>query len=322
MRAWIRGVIAVAAALSAFGSAAVPFDAQGHRGARGLAPENTLAAFRRALEIGVTTIETDAAITADGTVVIAHDPRLNPALVRGPDGRWLSEEGPAIHSLTLAQLRAYDIGRINPEHRYAKDWPEQQSVDGERFPTLAELIALLKSAAKPVRLNIETKITPNSGADTPEPAAFARALVRELRAADMAARSTIQSFDWRTLVESRRIAPEIATVCLTAEFERFNTVRADASGASAWHAGLKFADHGSLPKTVKAAGCSVWSPNFRALDDQRLAEALALGLKVNVWTVNDPADMTSLIERGVDGIITDYPDRLRAVMKARGMAMP
>lgn len=321
MRALIRWVSVLAGGLSAFAVAA-PFDAQGHRGARGLAPENTLAAFRRALDIGVTTIETDVAISADGSVVIAHDPWLNPALVRGADGKWLRSEGPAIHALTLAELRAYDIGRLNPEHRYAKDWPGQQAADGERLPTLAELFALVKAGGKPVRFNIETKITPTSGADTPGPAAFAQHLVREVRAAGVAARTSIQSFDWRTLIESRRIAPEIATVCLTAEFEGFNTVRADASGASPWHAGLKIADHGSVPKAARAAGCAVWSPNFRALDDKRLAEAREIGLQVIVWTVNDPAEMTSLIERGVDGIITDYPDRLRAVMKARGMPLP
>lgn len=327
MSALLRLVGLLAGALAAVTSAVVtstaaPFDAQGHRGARGLAPENTLAAFRRALDIGVTTLETDVAITADGIVVLAHDSRLNPALVRGPDGKWLRDEGPAIRALTFAQLRTYDIGRLNPEHRYVKDWPEQQPADGERFPTLAELFTLVDASAKRVRFNIETKITPTAGADAPDPATFAQYLVREVRAAGVEARTVIQSFDWRTLIESKKIAPEIATACLTAEFERFNTVRVDASGASPWHAGLKVADAGSLPRLVKAAGCSIWSPNFRALDEARLAEAQQLGLKVIVWTVNDPAQITHLIDLGVDGIITDYPDRLRAVMRARGMQLP
>jgi glycerophosphoryl diester phosphodiesterase len=235
---------------------------------------------------------------------------------------WLRDVGPAIFSLTLAQLRAYDIGRLNPDHRYAKDWPAQRAVDGERFPTLAELFALANASGKPVRLNIETKITPTSGADTPDAAAFIRRVIDVVQSSGMSQRTVIQSFDWRTLIDSRRIEPEIATACLTAEFERFNTVRADASGASAWHGGLKLSDHGSLPKLVKAAGCALWTPNFRALDASRLREAKHLGLGVIVWTVNEPRDMTEIIDVGVDGIITDYPDRLRAVMQARGMQLP
>ena len=151
------------------------FDLQGHRGTRGLAPENTLAAFQRALDIGVTTIETDLAVTKDGVLVISHDPYLNPDVVRGPDGAWLAAKGPAIHSLTLAELERYDIGRLNPASAYAKQFPLQQPADGQRFPTLAEVFALAQASGKPVRFNIETKITPTSGGETPDPATFAAA---------------------------------------------------------------------------------------------------------------------------------------------------
>src|SRR5262249_2113133 len=133
-------------------------DLEGHRGARGLAPENTLAAFHKAIAIGVTTIETDMAVTSDGVIVISHDPLLNPDIVRDADGRWLAAKGPPIHSLTLAELRRYDIGRLNPASAYAKQFPEQRPADGERFPTLADVFALGKASAKPVRFNIETKI--------------------------------------------------------------------------------------------------------------------------------------------------------------------
>ena len=108
------------------------FDLEGHRGTRGLAPENTLAAFRRALEIGVTTIETDMSVTKDDVVVISHNPSLNPDLVRDTDGHWLASPGPPIRSLTLAELRRYDIGRINPMSQYAREFPEQKAADGER----------------------------------------------------------------------------------------------------------------------------------------------------------------------------------------------
>jgi glycerophosphoryl diester phosphodiesterase len=300
------------------------FDLEGHRGTRGLAPENTLAAFRRALEIGVTTIETDMAVTRDGVIVISHDPFLNPDVVRDKDGHWLTAKGPPIHALTLAELRTYDIGRLNPASQYARQFPEQRASDGERFPELVELFALGKASGKPVRFNIETKITPTSGADTPDPATFAKLVVEAVRAAAIPQRVTVQSFDWRTLVEVKRLAPEIETACLTIQTQNDDTVRQSADGgASPWHAGFALRDHGgSLPATVKAAGCATWSMFWRNLTPTDFAEARALGLKILPWTVNDPSEMRRLIDLGVDGIITDYPDRLRSVMADKGMALP
>lgn len=319
----VWSAVTLAALLSTAGaSPAFAFDLQGHRGARGLAPENTLAGFRAALAIGVTTIETDLAMTKDGVLVLAHDPRLNPALVRDADGRWLAAEGPAIRRLTFDELRRYDVGRLNPGHRYARQWPHQQPADGERIPALAQLVDLVKVSGRAVRLNLETKLAP-ADPDTPEPASFARAVVEALRRAGVVERATIQSFDWRTLVEVKRIAPEIATACLTIEAENFDTVRADASGASPWHAGLTRSDHGdSLPRLVKAAGCGTWSMFWRNLTPALAAEAKALGLQLLPWTVNEPAAMARLIDLGVDGIITDYPDRLRAVLAERGLPLP
>ena len=304
-------------------AAGAAFDLQGHRGARGLAPENTLAAFRKALEIGVSTLETDLALTRDGVLVLAHDPHLNPDLVRGADGKWLAGTGPAIHALTLEEVRRFDVGRLNPDSRYASQWREQQPADGERIPTLKELFVLLRAGGPQVRLNLETKITPGVGGDAPDPASFARAAVDAIRAAGFADRVTIQSFDWRTLVEVRRIAPEIPTACLTIDSRGMNTVALGPDGASPWHAGLRAADHGgSIPRLAKAAGCGTWSMFWRNLSPELIAQARALGLKVLPWTVNDPADMRRLIEWGVDGIITDYPDRLRALLAELGRPLP
>jgi len=299
------------------------FDLEGHRGTRGLAPENTLAAFRRALQIGVTTIETDMAVTSDGVIVISHETFLNPDLVRDANGRWLAVPGPPIHSLTLAELRCYDVGRTDPASKYARQFPEQQPADGERFPQLTELFDLVKASGKPVRLNIETKITPTSGADTPNPVEFASLVVAAVRTASMSDRVTVQSFDWRTLIEVKRLAPDMETSCLTIQTTTMDTVKAADGGASPWHAGLALRDYGdSLPALVKAAGCGTWSMFWRDLNAQNLAAARGLGLEVLPWTVNDRADMGRLIELGVDGIITDYPDRLRGVMAEKKMVLP
>jgi glycerophosphoryl diester phosphodiesterase len=305
-------------------SAAGAFDLQGHRGARGLAPENTLPAFATALSIGVTTLELDLAMTSDGVLVVSHDSRLNPDHTRGADGTFLAAEGPAIRSLTLAQLQRYDVGRLKPGTAYAAAFPEQRGMDGVRIPTLMEVFDLARQAkADHVRLNIETKLTPTSGANTPDPETFAAAVARAVREAELAARVSIQSFDWRTLAIMRRIVPEIERVCLSIDGGSGDTLRRGQPGASPWTAGLDIDDFGgSAPRLVAAAGCSVWSPNQRNVTAASLAEAQALGLKVIPWTVNERPDMERLIQMGVAGIITDYPDRLRAVMVEREIPLP
>jgi glycerophosphoryl diester phosphodiesterase len=304
---------------TALSFSAFAFDLQGHRGARGLAPENTLPAFERALEIGVTTLELDIGVTADGVVVIHHDPYLNPATARDAGGQWVAgSKGPLIKTLTLAQLQAFDVGRINPETPYARTFDTQQASDGTRVPTLASLFDRVKAlGASEVRFNIETKINPGEPDDTVNAEAMTRALLKVIQDAGMTKRVTIQSFDWRTLQLVQRIAPAIPTVCLTVQ-----TANNDNVQGGAWTAGLKIADHGSVPKLVKAAGGAAWSPNGGALTEALLKEAQALGLKVIPWTINNPADMERLIAWGVDGIITDYPDRLRGVMQARGLPLP
>jgi len=314
-------IVVVSVVLS---SAAGAFDLQGHRGARGLAPENTLPAFATALSIGVTTLELDLAMTSDGILVVSHDSRLNPDHTRGPDGTFLAGEGPAIRSLTLAQLQRYDVGRLKPGTAYAAAFPEQRGMDGVRIPTLMEVFDLVRQAkADHVRFNIETKSTPTSGADTPDPETFAAAVARAVREADLATRVSIQSFDWRTLAILRRIAPEIERVCLSIDGGSGDTLQRGQPGASPWTAGLDIDDFGgSAPRLVAAAGCSVWSPNQRNVTAASLAEAQALGVKVIPWTANERPDMERLIQMGVAGIITDYPDRLRAVMAERDIPLP
>ena len=324
------GVVPLLLALGAcawFGGLLSPlprFDLQAHRGGRGLAPENTLAAFRNSIAIGVHTLETDLAMTSDGVLVLAHDPYLNPALVRGNYGQWLTQKGPAIHSLSLAQLRQYDIGRLNPNNAYAKQWPQQSAADGERFATLDELFVLAKQSGRTLRFNIETKIAPNDEAgSTPTPQRFAQALVQAIERAGMQRMVTIQSFDWRTLIAAKKLAPQIRTVCLTAQTPNFNTLSLDPQQASPWHAGLPLSENGgTLPSLVRAAGCDTWSMFWRNLTPQDFAQAKSYGLMVVPWTVNETEDMRSLIALGVDGLITDYPNRLREMMHQAGIALP
>jgi glycerophosphoryl diester phosphodiesterase len=317
------GVAILAAGLLA-STAAHAFDLQGHRGARGLAPENTLAGFETALAIGVSTLEFDLAMTRDGVLVVSHDSLLNPDHTRSADGRFLATQGPAIRSLTLAELKRYDVGALKPGTPYAASFPQQRAVDGATIPTLADVFDLARRVkADHVRFNIETKLTPTSGANTPDPETFAAALAAAVREAALAARVMLQSFDWRTLMVMRRIAPEIERVCLTIDGGSGDTLRRGRPGPSPWTAGLDIDDFdGSVPRLVSAAGCRFWSPNYRNVTAASLAEAGTLRLQVIPWTVNERPDMARLIEMGVSGIITDYPDRLRAVMIDKKIPVP
>ena len=305
-------------------TAASAFDLQGHRGARGLAPENTLEGFAAALRIGVDTLELDVGMTRDGVLVVHHDTALNADIARKPDGRYLDAPGLALYSLPLAEIRRYDVGRIKPGSPYARRFPEQQGMDGVRVPTLAEVFELVRRAgADHIRFNIETKLTPTSGADAPDPDKFARAVVEEIRKAGVAERTSVQSFDWRTLAAVRQIAPEITRVCLSTQQPDEDTIGRGKPGLSPWTAGLDVDEHGgSTPKLVAAFGCPVWSPNFRDLSAALLDEARSLGLRVIPWTVNEAGDMERLLDRRVHGIITDYPDRLRSIMAAKEMPLP
>lgn len=307
--------LGTAALVCGLATCALAIDLQGHRGARGLLPENTLPAFERAIELGVDTLELDTGVTKDGVVVVSHDRRLSPDLARGPDGEWVDEPGPLLHELTAAEVAQYDVGRIKPGSRTARRFPEQQPRDGTPIPRLSQVLALGHEHPS-LRFNIETKLVPHAPGDTPEPEAFAAAVIQAVRDSGVSAeRVAIQSFDWRTLTAVKRLAPEIATVCLTAQQRWLDNVQFGRDGASPWTVGLDIDDHnGSVPKLVKAAGCATWSPYHRDLSANALAEAQALGLKVVVWTVNDPDVMRTLKDMGVDGIITDYPDRAREAL--------
>lgn len=271
-----------------FSVPAMAIDLQGHRGARGLLPENTLPAFQRAIALGVTTLELDVGVTRDGVVVVHHDRALNPDLARGPDGQWVKAPAPTIFSLTFEQLKTYDVGRLRPGSEYSSRFKDQKPVDGARIPKLEDV---LKLDAK-VRFNIETKLSPEAPHETLAPEPFARALIAEVRKAGVEKRTTIQSFDFRTLKVVEREAPEIATAYLTSK---------------------RHPD----PARAAEAGARIWSPDFSVLNEETVKKAKILALKIIPWTVNEPADIARVLDMGVDGIISDYPDRVQAELKRR-----
>lgn len=295
-------------------------DLQGHRGARGLAPENTLAGFERALAIGVTTLELDVGMTADGVLVVSHDPELGPELTRH-NGRYLVEPV-AIRTLDLAALRAYDVGRIAAGTAYATRFPEQRAVDGAGIPTLVEVFELGdRLSGGTIRYNVETKLDPRRRELTASPEAMTEALLAVIEERGLGNRVTIQSFDWSSLAIAGRRAPGIERVCLTTERED-DTVEVGKPGASPWLGGVDVDDHGSVAAAARAAGCAVWSPNYRDLDAQKVRDAQRRGLRVVPWTVNGDKDIGMILDLGVDGVISDYPNRVRAELGRRGLPLP
>ena len=285
----------------------LPFELHGHRGARGLWPENTRPGFSAAISLGVTAIEMDVALTADDAVVLSHDPRLDPALARGADGGWIDPPGPLLRDLDASALRTFDVGRIRPGTREAMAFPDQQGLDGVRVPRLDEVIALDPH----VMLAVELKTFPDHPEWTAPPEAMADAVLAVLDAAGATARARIISFDWRGLRYLRRIRPKLSLGYLTEA--------ATIASASLWWDGPSPADFGgSVARAVEAEGGSVWGPDFTTLTRGAAEEAAALGLLVNPWTVNEPADMARLIGWGVGALTTDYPDRATAVLASSG----
>jgi glycerophosphoryl diester phosphodiesterase len=269
-------------------------DIRGHRGARGLFPENTLEGFLAATALGVTAFELDVGMTADGVVVVSHDPALNPDLTRDAASAWLDGKGPLIRSLIYKQLQSYDVGRLRPGSATAALFPDQRPIDGARIPTLAAILAALPEA----RFTIEVKTDPSHLDWTVPPSVLADATLDVVDAAGAANRIMLESFDWRVQRHVRRRRPDIQLAWLT----RAETVR----HAPLWWDGV--IDVASVPACVAAEGGPVWAPDATGLTEAEIREAHALGLSVLPWTVNDPTDMARLIGWGADGLISDRPD--------------
>jgi glycerophosphoryl diester phosphodiesterase len=315
----MRTIFGLAVALLALGaSAQTSVDLQGHRGARGLLPENTLPGFELAMKLGVTTLELDVVATRDGVLVVSHDPALNPDITRDASGAFLEATGPEIITLSFDELSRYDVGRINPGSQYARTFSSQRAVDGARIPRLADLFRLVRASGNDkVRFAIETKLTPHRPGQTPDPETFVRLLMKEVGDAGMTDRVQILSFDWRTLQVVQRDHPKVATVYLTLQARALDNVMAGAETESPWNAGFTIRKHGSIPKMIKAAGGTHWSSNWRELNAANIAEAKGLGLKVLAWTVNDRETMQAMLDLGVDGLVTDRPDIAIELLKDR-----
>lgn len=269
------------------------FDIEGHRGCRGLMPENTIPAMMKALELGVTTLEMDAVITKDKQVILSHEPFFSHDITTGPDGKYVTaqdERNLNIYKMSYAQTQTYDVG-LKPHPRF----PNQKRLKATK-PLLKEVIENVEAyhklnGGRTVFYNIETKTQPiTDGIYHPSPSEFVNTLMNVINGANISDRVIIQSFDFRTLQILHKRYPAIKTAALVEDF-----------------------DKRSFEEQIKALGFkpTIYSPHYSLVNKELINKCHDQQIKVIPWTVNDKTKIDELKALGVDGIITDYPDLLK-----------
>ena len=288
----------------------------GHRGARGIMPENSLVGFDFALSIGVNLLEFDVVMTKDHVPVITHSHELHGPSFRGSDGEFLNDACPRVSTMQMADLVQFDIGRLDGQTEYGKRFPDQAQLDGIRVPRLSELLQLVSQPKyDQAHLMLELKSDPHQDGDSSKRDAFVSAVISEVRNAGLADRTLLHSFDWSLLAECQRQQPDMPVSFLTQICESANEAGEDASNIITPDFNLPGS---SIPDEVIKAGGSLWCPYYKDIIDTDLARARALGLCVAVWTVNELEDIDRMIDLHVDAIITDYPGRVQRRLSNHG----
>lgn len=257
----------------------------GHRGSRGTHPDNTIPAFKEAIDAGAMVIELDLQLTRDDVLVVFHEPVLSPHDCRYRDGRSLVSSI-SIHALSAAELATYDCASLPP-----KAFPQQKPIPGTRIPTFSQVLAFVAKETPPsTQMNIETKMSPDLEGHIPDPATFVRMIIRALDDAGLRKRAILQSFDPRTLEAARDLAPDLRTSYLTNRERYFCIVS-------------------------RRLGVTYASPDFALITRAEVARCHEWGILVAPWTVNDKADWQRMQAADVDDIITDYPRLLMSYLR-------
>ncbi len=265
-------------------------DIQGHRGCRGLMPENSIPAFLKAIDIGVTTLELDVVISKDSQVVVSHEPFFSHEICSSVQGQEVTEENE--REFNLYQMNYEEIKAVDCGSKFLSRFPEQQKMVVNK-PLLKEVIDAAEAYAKekgapPLLYNIETKSSPKGDhIYHPEPGVFVDLLVHVMQEKGILDRTTLQSFDLRTLQIAHRKYPNIVLVLL-------------------------IANEDSPQQNLDKLGFTpeVYSPFFKAVDEDLVAFCREKNMKLIPWTVNEEKDIQTMIAFGVSGIISDYPDRV------------
>ena len=281
--------------VSTFAQTIENFDIEGHRGARGLAPENTIPAFLKALELGVNTLELDVVISKDGKVVVSHEPFFSSVIALDSNGKPITKESEKDHNiyqLTYSEIKKFDVGSIGN-----KDFPEQRKVKVYK-PLLSEVFAetqqyIRKNKLKAIRYNIEIKS--DAAGDNifhPLPAEFTKTVLNEITKAKMENVVIVQSFDVRSLQEMKKIAPKTPLALLVMNKD-------------------------GIEKNIAKLGFQpeIYSPHFSLVDKKTVEFCRTKNIKIIPWTVNEIADLERMKTFNLDGLITDYPNRAVKVFR-------
>ncbi|MFF2556232.1 glycerophosphodiester phosphodiesterase [Nocardia sp. NPDC058058] len=309
------------------------FDLQAHRGGRGMTIEESLPGFAKAIELGVSTLELDIVLSKDKVPFVWHDPKILPEKCTDTGPAFLDDlqfpyVGKLVHDLTSTQIEKLDCGKK------LAGYPEAQELPGNKIARLPQVFDLVKSypsAFDALRYNIETKLEAEHPEQSATPAEFVDVILGAIEGAGATSKVEIQSFDWRSLPLVKAKRASIPTVALYDS----TTFTAD----SPWLSPISYKDHPDDPlAAIKALGADISSPSYLNPADSTakpgdanftlttteayVARAHALGLKVIPWTVNDKEVIGLVLDQGVDGLITDYPNRAREVMTEKGYPLP
>ena len=308
------------------------FDLEAHRGGRDVRPENTLYSYAYAIELGATSIECDMQLTKDGQIVMSHNPILNSDITRDKNGNYIENNKYDIRLMTVDELKKFDVGVMdqNCGEYYDLHGKTQFTYDA-KIPTLEELMQLIQSYDdKNIVLNIETKSYPDPASagykNNADPKKFVEVFNNIVKKYNMEDRVVLQSFDWQTLIEMKKLNPNISTSALWQEQPSWGrdseSLRRYEKKKSPWLGGLDIKDYQGNPvKAAHAIGADIISPYYTEISKQDVDEAHSLGMKVVPWTVNNEKDMTMLLDMGVDGIISDKPWLLKQVLEKRNIKL-
>lgn len=308
------------------------FDLEAHHGGRDVRPENTLYSYAYAIELGATSIECDMQLTKDGQIVMSHNPILNSDITRDENGNYIENNKYDIRLMTVDELKKFDVGIMDPNcGEYYDLHGKTQFTYDAKIPTLEELMQLIQSYGdKNIVLNIETKSYPDPVSagykNNADPKKFVEVFNNIVKKYDMDDRVVLQSFDWQTLIEMKKLNPNISTSALWQEQPSWGrdseSLRRYEKKKSPWLGGLDIKDYQGNPvKAAHAIGADIISPYYTEISKQDVDEAHSLGMKVVPWTVNNEKDMNMLLDMGVDGIISDKPWLLKQVLEKRNIKL-
>ena len=284
----------------------------GHRGARGDLPENTLDSFQYLFDHSIGAYETDILISKDFIPVITHDFKLDPSLTKDINGEWITDENIKIFDLTYEELSKYDVGVLNKLSKYGRRFINQKSLPNQKIPKLTELLSLSKkSQIDNLVINLEIKSTPAQENLTPSPEKMVGLILDVVNNFELNEKIIYSSFDWRVLREIKEQSPETPRAYLTYQQQTGTKISGTIYDQSPWMDFMPLKNAIELPRLIASLGGQAWHPYYRDISKKIVELAHEANLPINVWTVNDEDDMLKMIEYGVDGIMTDYPLKLK-----------